>query len=329
MSDSENHVDTTDDLDAFEKDFFQRPEAPVKEADEDQSEEPKDKVEEEVTETPLETPEDDAPEGEEVEDEELEEAPKPKAKKSAKERIDELVADRYARDREIENLRRELEQAKARPEEKEEPKPVKASVPEGMPMADAVDDDGNPVYELGEFDPQFIRDLTKFTIAEETRIAKENEQRLAAQKQMEAAQAEIQQKWLTNVAEVEKEIPDLRQEIAELADVFKDVEPSYGEYLASVIMESDFGPQIMHHLSQNIGEAQKIVASGPAAATLSIGRLEARFVKADDEEPQPKKKVSNAATPPEQRTRGAHGRFSVPPDTDDLDAFEREFFKRK
>jgi hypothetical protein len=327
MSDSENHVDNTDDLDTFENEFFQRPEAP-KEADADQKEEVKVGDTKEVTETELETDEDDAPKGEEVEEEELEEAPKPKAKKSAKERIDELTAEKYELRREIETLRREFEASKPRQEEKVK-EPVKADTPTSAPNPDAVKEDGTPIYELGEFDPLFIRDLTKFTIAEETRAAKEVEERLAVQKQAEAAQQEISAKWNEKLEAAEKEIPEIRENIAQLADVFKDVEPGYGEYLASVIMNSDFGPEIMNHLSQNIGEAQKIVASGPAAATLSIGRLEARFIKADEETPQPKKTVSKATNPPETRTRGAHGRFAVQHDTDDLDAFEREFYQRR
>jgi hypothetical protein len=53
-----------------------------------------------------------------------------------------------------------------------------------------------------------------------------------------------------------------------MVSVFSGIEPSYGEYLAATIMGADNGPEVMYYLSQNIGEAQKIVASGPAAATL-------------------------------------------------------------
>jgi hypothetical protein len=83
----------------------------------------------------------------------------------------------------------------------------------------------------------------------------------------------------------------------------------------------------MYYLSQNIGEAQKIVASGPAAATLEIGRLEAQLTKPKQEERESNKRVSKTPPPPEVRTRGSGGRFSVRPDTRDLAAFKREFFK--
>jgi hypothetical protein len=92
-------------------------------------------------------------------------------------------------------------------------------------------------------------------------------------------------------------------------------------------MSCDNGPEIMYYLSQNIGEAQKIVASGPAAATLAIGRLEAQLSKPKQEELKRNKRVSETPPPPEQRTRGVNGRFATRPDTRDLAAFRKEFFK--
>lgn len=319
--DDSNHVD--DNLDAFEDDFFQR----EPEADEAEEQEVSEDEDEEVSETELETSEDDSSEEDEGEEEEApEEEPKPKAKKSARERIDELTAEKYQLRRELDALRRDFEANKTQREEKPEPKPVQSELPSDAPSPDAVDDEGNPIYKLGEFDPKFISDLTKFTIAQETKSAKEAEAREATQKQVEAAQAEIQQKWQTNLAEVEKEEPEIRENIANLVEVFKDVEPAYGDFLALSIMNSEYGPQVMNYLALNIGEAQKIVASGPEAAMRHIGRIEARFDKPTEKQP---KKVSKAGKPPEIRSRGAQGRFSIREDTDDLDAFERAFYKER
>jgi hypothetical protein len=78
---------------------------------------------------------------------------------------------REAERREAELIRR-LEQIEARkPEEntKPEPKPLREQLPAEAPNPDALDEDGEPIYPLGEFDPKYIRDLTKFTIAEEPR----------------------------------------------------------------------------------------------------------------------------------------------------------------
>jgi hypothetical protein len=134
---------------------------------------------------------------------------------------------------------------------------------------------------------------------------------------------------MDNLDKAEAEEPDIRENIRTLTEVFADIEPNYGEYLASTIMFSDYGPQIMNYLSQNIGEAQRIVASGPAAATLALGRLESKFIAStQQEEKRNTRQVSNAAPPPTERARGRGGQFTVAPDTDNLDAFEKEFYKK-
>lgn len=331
-NDDETNVDIEDvNLEDFEKDFFGEAKEP--EAKEDEVKEDEVEVDEDEDNS-LAAEDEDAEEVEEdeEEDEEPEPKPEPKPKKNrAQERIEKLVAEARQAERERDALRIELERIRAeKPEvKKEEEAPqLRENLPADAPNPDAKDKDGNAVYELGEFDPKFIRDLTRFTIEQETKAAKEKAEQEARQAQIEAAQKEIQSKWTENLNEVEKEIPEIRDNIKELVETFQSVEPNYGEYLASVVMSSDFGPQIMNYLSQNIGEAQKIVASGPAAATLAIGRLEAKFVKSPEvEEKRNTKVVSKAAEPPSDRARGLHGRFAVAPDTPDLDAFEREFFK--
>ena len=316
MTDDNSNLVDIDNFDAFKNSFFEKEEPVIAEASE-----AKEKAEKEIEET-----EEDALATEENEDEAEEEAPKPK-KKSAQERINEVYAEAKAAERERDALRRELAEIKSRLEaNKPEEKPLAEQLPPEAPKPDALDKDGNPVYPLGEYDPEFIKDLTKFTIAEERKATKAAEEQEAFVAQAKAAQDVISQNWLENVAKVEEELPDIREKIGSLTETFQDIEPAYGEFLAMTIMASEVGPQIMYYLSQNIGEAQKIVASGPAAATRAIGRLEARFDKPVVEEKR-NKKVSEAPNPPEARTRGAGGQFAVAPDTHDLAAFRREFFK--
>jgi hypothetical protein len=324
-----------DDLDAFETEFFQR-ETTEAEQKNEQVEEKSDENEDD----PLAAEEDkDAPEeGDEAEEaegdddeEESEPEPKPKPKSKAQQRIEKLLErERLATERAnaLEARLAALEAQKPKEEKREEAAPEKLSadqLPEGAP---------NPEdYGLGEFDPKFIRDLSAFSarieIEAQLKAKQEEEQRAAYERQVNEQRAEIQKNWNSKLEETEEEIPDIRENISDLVDTFQTLEPHYGEYLASVIMASEQGPRIMHYLSQNIGEAQKIVASGPAAATLALGRLEARLTPVAKEEKRNTKRVSDAPKPPEARSRGAGGRYSVPDDTDDLDAFEREFFKRK
>lgn len=321
----ETNVDIND-LDAFETEFFQTPKDVVEVEVEGNQEV------EEIEDDHL-APEDDedasAETGDEDEDEEdePEEKPEPRRRnrKSAKERIEELVAQTREQERRERELVRRLEALEAPKAEERIVPQTTAFSPEG-PDPDAVGADGEPVYALGEFDPKFIRDLTKFTIAQESKAAKEAQAQEARMTQAELERQQVQDHYLKNLEEVEKELPDVREAVGELAETFMDIEPMYGEYLATTIMASDYGPQIMYYLSQNIGEAQSIVASGPAAATKMIGRLEAKFLPSNNRKSN--KRVSDAPPPPSGGSRGSSGRTVIRPDTDDLDAFERVFYKK-
>jgi hypothetical protein len=329
MTDENDNNNVDIDLDEFETDFF-NPSGAVKE-----QEEVEEVAETEVNPLATEDEDEDEPEVEEEEadddEDELEEVPQLKVKRNrAQERIEQLLErERLANDRaHALELRLAALEAGKEVKQKEEAPALREQLPADAPNPDAKDEDGNPIYELGEFDPHFIRDLTKFTIEQETKAAKERAELETYETQMNAAREEIKSKWIDSLDKAETELPDIRENVRGLTEVFQNIEPNYGEYLASTIMASDYGPHIMNYLSQNIGEAQKIVASGPAAATLALGRLEARFIQTStqQEEKRNTRQVSKASEPPAARTRGAHGQFSVAPDTDDLDAFERAFF---
>jgi hypothetical protein len=329
----ENLVDM-DDLDAFSKVMFSA--APDLDDDEPATE-VEDEEDPEIEDDALATEDDDAEEedSEEEDDEEEEEVeePKPekKSKKSVQDRINELTAKaREAERREAALLKRLNDLETREPEDntpQPKPKAVSQELPADAPKPDALGEDGEPLYPFGEFDPKFIRDLTIYTIEHETAALKQKEAQEAQRRQVEAAQAEIKNKWVDKVAEAEKELPDLREKLEDLTDTFQGIDPNLGEFLAATIMSCDNGPQIMYYLSQNIDEAQKIVSSGAASATLAIGRLDAFVAKKPEEKRT--KKVSVAPKPPEARTRGSGSRSSVADDTDDLDAFEKKFFAKK
>lgn len=327
MTDDSSNLVDIDNLDEFEKDFFQTRKPVATEQKEVKEDEELDEEVEEIEDDALATEENAEDEAEEeVEDPK----PQPKKKASVQDRINELTAKAREAERREAELRREVEALKVRKPEADAQPEVKAQkTVDDAPQPDAVDEDGDPLYPLGEFDPKFITALTKHTIKVEREAAREAAEIEARQKQVEAEHAALEQTWAEKVTEAEKELPDLRDHLTSLTDTFAEVDPAYGEFLAATVMSCDFGPQIMYYLSQNIGEAQKIVASGPAAATLALGRLDARFSKPTQEEKRNTKKVSEAPEPPADRVRGSSGKFSVAADTDDLDAFERVFFQKK
>lgn len=341
-------VDIADDLDTFEKDFFQtessEEEAPAEEEevedtgdDAPATDEDTDASEEDEDSAPDEEDEDEGEDESEEEEEEPAPKPKGKGKKSAQERINELTREKHenarraaAIEQQNAELLRRLEALEAGKREDSKQEPIQEKLPQGAPKPDAVNDKGEPKYPLGEFDPAFIADLTTFTIEQKTAEIEQRKAAEAAQRELTAAQEALRTSWNEKLEAKEEENPEIRENITELAGAFQNIDPNYGEYLAMTIMQSEVGPDIMEYLSQNIGEARQIVASGPAAATLALGRLEARLSKPrpEAEEKRNNKKVSNAPEPPEKVTRGRKGQTSVRADTDDLDAFERVYFKK-
>lgn len=269
-------------------------------------------------------------ENEDESEEEVEPDPEPvKTRKTAKDRIQELATqkneEREARIAAEARLKA-LEEQLAKLDKKEE----KAAAPQnaakdGAPDPDATDDAGELVYPLGEFDPKYIADLTKHLFRQEAEAAK-----AAAAKEAEAEKAKsefdtLTANWETRLTETEVDLPDLRDKLATLDATFSDVEPEYGAYLAEAIMNMERGPEVLYYLADNIGEAQKIVASGPVAAIIALGRLEG-IMSVPAEKRDEQKRVSKAPAPPSS-TKGTGVAKSV--DIEDLDAFEAEFFRRK
>jgi hypothetical protein len=342
LTDDNSNNDLVDmDLDTFEKDFFQaepsKEHVPaekdieeVEESNENREDSPE--TEEDTDASIAEDEDQSEDEGDDEGEEESEPEEKPQAKKgkkSAQERINEITARAYEAERRAAEAERRLAEASRQTEEvrNQDRTPLREQLPAEAPQPDAVDDKGEPVYALGEFDPNYIRDLTQFTIHSEAQALRERQMQESEAAQIAAAQRQLAQSWAEKVETVEAEIPELRENIAGLATTFAGIDPSYGEYLATTIMESEVGPQIMNYLSQNIGEAQRIVASGPRAATLALGRLEAQLSSLQaSEERRDEKKVTDAPTPPAKGARGSGARKSIRPDTENLADFEKIFF---
>lgn len=287
---------------------------------------------EEADEAPADEESEDEDEGEDESEDEPEPEPEPKdkgqkRKSGYQERINELTRARHEAERREQMLLARLEAIEAR-QPKDPVQQTQEASPQGAPTPDDVDEKGEPKYALGEYDPMFIRDFTKFTIAQETAAIREQEAQQQAAAQLAAAQNALKAQWNEKLVAAEQENPEIREHIADLVDTFQGIHPAYGEYLATTIMQSENGPAVMEYLSQNIGEAQNIVASGPAAATLAIGRIEAKLALASARpsgEEKRNKKIPSAPTPPSAVTKGNRGRSSVSPDTDDLAAFKRDF----
>lgn len=278
----------------------------------------------------------DAEEAVEAGDPEPEPEPK-KGRKPAKERIEELVAKNHDLYRQLEAALEQVKASKSSGEEDETPAEKRgrehgermlAEVPDG-PKPDDILDDGELKYPLGEFDPLFIRDLTRHTIAKETANAKAEAAAEAEAEEIAAAKAQLNTEWREKLEQATEEIPDLREKALGLDDTFRGIDPAYGEYLAATMMSLPNGAYILNYLAENVDEARRIVNSGATAATLTLGRLDAKFAGEHDEDPKPSKSVSTKAKAPPPINKGSGRRLAVQADTDDLDAFEKAFFVKK
>ncbi len=320
---TEAQVDITDDLDAFSADFFgqKQPDAPA------------------TTEAVEQDEVDDEGKGAEVqkedpdpnEDPEAEYKEAPPKKKTVQDRIDELVKQREdvkrESDQRLEQLRKEFEDKIAALQ----PKTPLAEAP-SEPKATDLNADGTAKYELGEFDPLYIRDLTRHTLEiESQKVAIQRQAEHQAQIQQQEAQ-QLQTTWNGKVEAAKESYPDLVEKGQELLNGFNNLPTDYANYLSTILMSMDKGPDVLYYLSNNPQEAREIVNSGAQRATLALGRIEAKFLDADAQKQLAKPKITKAPAPApaNARARGSNGAFvSVAPDTDDLDAFSREFFKQK
>ncbi len=326
MSDNDFHsvetlegVSNDTDLDQFSADFFgekKAEEAPAKaDADEDKIEDAK-KDDTHVEEDAL---------AEEKEEEEEQEKPEPKPKTRSEKRIEELNAKFRQEQREKEDLKRRLEQLEAAQQTKE-PKTTPAAVKEDGPSPEDVNEDGTEKYPLGEFDPRYIRDLTRFTISQERVEALKAEKAEAQKTKVEEAQTALAAEWNTKLPTAIEKYEDFIDKTQDFVDTFDDLDEGYSNYLADTIMGMEFGTDVLYYLANNPEEAKKIVESGVRKATIALGRIESRF-EVSKQEPEPRR-VSNAPPPPPVNKGSAAARVTVADDTDDLVAFEKKFFKR-
>lgn len=307
----------TDDLDAF-TDLFNG-KAKVKEDEvEIDDVEPVDEDDDTDVDT-QDTEVDEAPDGDDDSaDDEPEEKPKPKKVNRFQERINELTAKAREAERALEALRAEQAQKQAEPTKQATP-----VVQDTGPDPDAKNEDGSDKYPLGEFDPQYIRDMARHTIDKEWAARKEQEAAEQNQRQIEAARAELQNQWVEKLTPMTEQHEDFLDKTMELESAFDGLDPAYSDYLVQTIKSLDHGPEVLYYFANNLEEAKRFVQSGPLNATLALGEINAMFKGNTRKET----KVSKAPPPP-QVNKGSKTRVAVTPDTDDLDAFSELFFKK-
>lgn len=320
---SEQNVDDTpinenfDDLDDFNT-LFHTGKAP-----EPKEEKAEDADEPLVEETDPEVEDDDLAPEDEDDEAEAKEEPKPK-KNRFQERIDQLNEKaRTERERAdaLEARLKKLEEAAA---------PLKKAEAEEKndgPQPTDLNEDGSDKYPLGEFDPQYQRDFIKHTLKQEREAQKAEIEKEKQQEAANAERAELETEWQAKLEPAQERYPDFHERGEDLLEAFVDLDPAYGEFLSSTIMNLPNGPDVLYYLASNIDEANRITKLGAVSAVIALGRIDAQFDGEKEEKPVQRKKTSSAPPPP-PRNKGTQASVAeVPDDTDDLDAFEAKFYK--
>lgn len=284
----------------------------------------------------LATEEDETDEG--TRDSKEDEGPK---KTRFQKRIDELTAKAREAEREKEAVEADYQariaalEAKLKQDEKTEDKSQTSDGPVEPKPSDK-NEDGTDKYPLGEYDPQYLKDVAKHTFEQEF-AAREAAKKAAEQEDLEkeqrirqeAEKQALQESWSEKLAPAQERYPDFTEKGEALVETFNGIDASYGEYLSTALMALDNGPDVLYYLANNPEEAQAIVDSGPMKATVAMGRIDSMFAAKEEAKKTAPRKVSKAPAPPPVNKGSSVAKGSVNPSDEDvdLDALARELAK--
>lgn len=178
-------------------------------------------------------------------------------------------------------------------------------------------------YPLGALDDRYIEDKLDF-LAEKKAEEKLNR---TLQRQQEEDQAAESSRVL---AEIQQKADMLTDKGNDLFDDFEDkvVKPAMQgafpltQETFEACAEAKNGAAILYDLASDVKEAAKVAALSPYQ--------QLKYVLDKDAEKEGKggRRATNAGDPPPNNApRGARGKFEVPDDTDDLEAFGKKFDK--
>lgn len=312
-NDEPNFVDVnTDDLDAFTDLFVGK--AQIKD-DTPENDQPLEDALDDTNEEVL-----TSEEQEDVPDDKEDKEP-PKKVNKVQERINKALEKQRLATERAEAAERRL----AELEKQRETAPTASTQPvNDGPTPEDKNDDGSDKYPLGEFDPQYIRDLTRHTIQKEQEAARQEQLKNDAIKSEQEARQQLDTQWRSKLDTVTQQHEDFLEKTVELEETFEGLDPQYADYLVQTIKSLDHGPEVLYYFANNLAEAQKFVTMGPLAATLALGEYNAMF------KGQTRKEARvSAAPPPPQVNKGTSTRKAVAGDTDDLELFEKEFFAKR
>lgn len=229
-------------------------------------------------------------------------------RKSAAERIGELVKDRGEAQREVERLRAENEALRTG----KAPKIAAAETP--------ADEDAEPdpqKFEYGELDPGYRKAVREFDKAQILKSVSADRQKQAA----EHSALELQKAHDAQVEALDQEVGDYVEVVVKGA---QENLWACSADMSQQIKESPEGAKIAYHLAKNPAESIKVFNMDRIAQAKWFGRKEAEL----SAPPAPAGKSGKTAAvskadPPANVVRGQKGHFAPNAATEDFSAFEK------
>ena len=207
-------------------------------------------------------------------------------------RIDELVRDRTAAQKERDEARQRAEAAERRAAELEAklnpPKVEETAGPEPAP-------DPKDFKDASEWSQAFA-EWSKEAARRE--IAAEAEQKEEARKRQEAESADRARAGRFASAEQEyaKDTPDY-------TDVVAKADFRIANFLADAMIDSNVGPQMRYYFAKNPSELDRLHAMRPHTALTEFGRLEQQFMKRPQKGDEPAAGSLRAVPRPAEQSR--------------------------
>lgn len=175
-------------------------------------------------------------------------------------------------------------------------------------------------YQYGELDTRYISDLSRY----ETLKTLREEDNRRARAQQETQNNESRQAMAVKFREFETEGLARYDDF----DVVVTQSANNGDWpltplLASLIIDSEHGPDIAYHLASDRKEAKRVAALTPAKQAAWFGQREAVLSAETPAAGNPALRVSRAPEAVRRQSRGSGSRQPPSADTTDFAAFER------
>ncbi len=178
-------------------------------------------------------------------------------------------------------------------------------------------------YQYGELDTKFIADTARFETLKTLREEDQRRQTESRSQRENAAQHEAAAKYRSFETAGLTRYDDFHEVVTESA---QRGEWSLSPILASLLVDSDNGPDIAYHLASNPTEAAKVYAMTPAQQARWFGQRDAVLASAPGATGRTvdtSRVISQAPDVPRREARGTGSRQQVAPDTTDFAAFEK------